>query len=217
MTRAKTFGRSSCQGAARPPVRYGTHSFYGNRFVGFCTAAVPGYRTRPVVLRLRNVEFDRDQSPPFRSSSVSRSTASARTDVEPAMRMLLRDARARLEALAARPGERTFDNTMRALDVLTEPLDYAMGVVATWRRWPRIPNCAPRSTRCSRRSARSTPAFRCTRACGRASRRTPATAEGALPHRGPQRYLRKTMDTSAATAPISTRPARSGWRRSTSS
>jgi oligopeptidase A len=50
-------------------------------------------------------------------------------DVEPAAVELLRDARARLEAIAAEPGERTFSNTMRALDHLTEPLDRAMGVV----------------------------------------------------------------------------------------
>jgi len=50
-------------------------------------------------------------------------------DVEPAIASLLGDARARLEAIGAAPGERTFDNTMRALDELTEPLDYAMGVV----------------------------------------------------------------------------------------
>jgi oligopeptidase A len=49
--------------------------------------------------------------------------------VEPAATELLVDARTRLEAIAAAPGERTFDNTMRALDDLTEPLDYAMGVV----------------------------------------------------------------------------------------
>ena len=51
------------------------------------------------------------------------------TDVEPAAASLLEDARARLEAIAAEQGERTFDNTMHALDELTEPLDYAMGVV----------------------------------------------------------------------------------------
>jgi oligopeptidase A len=51
------------------------------------------------------------------------------TEVEPAASRLLRDARARLAAIAAEPGERTFDNTMQALDDLTEPLDYAMGVV----------------------------------------------------------------------------------------
>jgi oligopeptidase A len=50
-------------------------------------------------------------------------------DVEPAVSLLLRDARNRLEALSAAEGERTFENTMRALDLLTEPLDYAMGVV----------------------------------------------------------------------------------------
>jgi oligopeptidase A len=49
--------------------------------------------------------------------------------VEPAIGELLRDARARLEALAAAPGPRTFDNTMRSLDELTEPLDYAMEVI----------------------------------------------------------------------------------------
>jgi oligopeptidase A len=49
--------------------------------------------------------------------------------VQPAVAELLRDARARLEAIAAEPGPRTFGNTLRALDDLTEPLDYAMGVV----------------------------------------------------------------------------------------
>src|SRR5215475_10923054 len=49
--------------------------------------------------------------------------------VEPAIGELLRDARTRLEALAAAPGPRTFDNTMRLLDELTEPLDYAMEVI----------------------------------------------------------------------------------------
>ncbi len=49
--------------------------------------------------------------------------------VEPAMAELLAAARQRLAALAGQPGPRTFENTMRALDVLAEPLDYAMGVV----------------------------------------------------------------------------------------
>ena len=50
-------------------------------------------------------------------------------DVEPAAAELLRGARARLEAIGKAEGERTFANTMAALDELTEPLDYAMGVV----------------------------------------------------------------------------------------
>jgi oligopeptidase A len=50
-------------------------------------------------------------------------------DVEPAVAALLADARKRLESVAADPAPRTYDNTLRALDLLTEPLDYAMRVV----------------------------------------------------------------------------------------
>jgi len=49
--------------------------------------------------------------------------------VEPAIATLLEDARARIESLANQPGERTFVNTMSALDQLSEPLDVAMAVV----------------------------------------------------------------------------------------
>ena len=49
--------------------------------------------------------------------------------VEPAAARLLQEARTRMEALAAQQGERTFANTMRPLDELTEPLDWAMAVV----------------------------------------------------------------------------------------
>ncbi|HLK48143.1 MAG TPA: M3 family metallopeptidase [Bryobacteraceae bacterium] len=51
------------------------------------------------------------------------------TDVEPAIAALLADARQQLESLAANPAERNFENTMQALDRLTEPLDFAMAVV----------------------------------------------------------------------------------------
>jgi oligopeptidase A len=50
-------------------------------------------------------------------------------DVQPATAELLSQARAGLEAIANLPGERTYENSMDALDRLTEPLDYAMGVV----------------------------------------------------------------------------------------
>src|SRR5664279_5093734 len=49
--------------------------------------------------------------------------------VQPAATELLREARTRLAALAGPDGERTFDNTLHALDTMTEPLDWAMGVV----------------------------------------------------------------------------------------
>ena len=50
-------------------------------------------------------------------------------DVKPAVTALLADARQRQEALAAGSSERTFENTLRPLDHLTEPLDFAMSVV----------------------------------------------------------------------------------------
>ena len=49
--------------------------------------------------------------------------------VQPAIDELLADARARLEAIAAETAPRTFENTMGALDRMTERLDFAMSVV----------------------------------------------------------------------------------------
>jgi oligopeptidase A len=49
--------------------------------------------------------------------------------IEPAIAELLADARNRLNALIEDPAPRTFENTMRALDELTERLEYAMGIV----------------------------------------------------------------------------------------
>ncbi len=49
--------------------------------------------------------------------------------VEPAVSELLTDARAKIEAIAADPAPRTYDNTLLALEKATESLDYAMGVV----------------------------------------------------------------------------------------
>jgi len=48
--------------------------------------------------------------------------------VEPAVDELLRDARERLGELAADPAERTFDNTLLALEDVTEKLGYAMEI-----------------------------------------------------------------------------------------
>ena len=49
--------------------------------------------------------------------------------VEPAMKVLLQDARQRIDAVAADPQPRSFDNTLGVLDEITEPLDDAMAVV----------------------------------------------------------------------------------------
>ncbi len=48
--------------------------------------------------------------------------------VEPAVDELLADAQTKLDALASDDGPRTFDNTMLALEAVTEKLDFAMGV-----------------------------------------------------------------------------------------
>ncbi|WP_437575477.1 M3 family metallopeptidase [Sorangium sp. So ce887] len=50
--------------------------------------------------------------------------------VEAAVRALLADARVRLEALIAAPGPRTYDNTLAALEAVTDRLDRAMNVVS---------------------------------------------------------------------------------------
>ena len=49
--------------------------------------------------------------------------------VQPAVAEMLRDARLRIDRLAADLEPRTFDNTLMALDAITEPLDEAMAVV----------------------------------------------------------------------------------------
>ncbi|MFN3324474.1 MAG: M3 family metallopeptidase [Bryobacteraceae bacterium] len=49
--------------------------------------------------------------------------------VEPAIEELLKEAAARLEEIASFTGERTFENTMLAIDHMTESLDTAMSVV----------------------------------------------------------------------------------------
>ena len=50
-------------------------------------------------------------------------------NVEPAIHELLQQARLKLEALAADPAPRTYQNTMLALEEMSEGLDYAMGIV----------------------------------------------------------------------------------------
>jgi oligopeptidase A len=50
-------------------------------------------------------------------------------DVEPAIDELLQEARAKLEAIASDESPRTYENTMAALEKISERLDYAMAVV----------------------------------------------------------------------------------------
>jgi len=50
-------------------------------------------------------------------------------NIEPAIDELLRQSREKLETLAADPAPRTYENTMLALEAMSEGLDYAMGIV----------------------------------------------------------------------------------------
>lgn len=50
--------------------------------------------------------------------------------VEPAVTALLAEAQQRLDAIAADTGPRTFENTLLALEAVTEKLEFAMGVVS---------------------------------------------------------------------------------------
>ena len=49
--------------------------------------------------------------------------------IQPAVSELVKAARERLTAVSEPSGEQTFENTLHALDVMTEPLDWCMGVV----------------------------------------------------------------------------------------
>jgi oligopeptidase A len=49
--------------------------------------------------------------------------------VRPALRQLIQEAQAAIDTIAAAPGPRSYANTMGALDVATEPLDIATGIV----------------------------------------------------------------------------------------
>jgi oligopeptidase A len=59
-------------------------------------------------------------------------------NISPAISELLSSARSRVDSIASDPAARTWENTLGALDELTDPLDYAMSVVrhmeavATW-------------------------------------------------------------------------------------
>lgn len=50
--------------------------------------------------------------------------------IEPAIEHLLQQSNAELSAIKAAPGERTFENTLRALDELALNLNFAMGIVS---------------------------------------------------------------------------------------
>src|SRR6516162_6835793 len=111
MTRAKRFCRSPPSGTAGPfqllPI-----PLYGTHFVVFCTAFFPGRPAATATLeRMPQTSADN----PLLSLGFRVPFDHIRAEhVEPAAVELLSEARTRLDAVAAEPGERTFANTMQA-------------------------------------------------------------------------------------------------------
>jgi oligopeptidase A len=117
------------------------------------------------------------------------------TDVEPAIGVLLRDARERLEALAAAPGARTFENTMRRLDLLTEALDYAMGVVRHLESVSTYPELRAAFNAVQPDVSAFYTGIPLHQGLWKGIKAYAATEDGASLTGARRRYLRKTMDT----------------------
>jgi oligopeptidase A len=115
-------------------------------------------------------------------------------DVEPAAARLLSDARARLEAIAGTPGERTFANTMGALDELTEPLDYAMGIVRHLESVATYPELRAAFNAVQPEVSAFYSCIPLQEPLWRAIKRFSATNEGASLSGERRRFLDKTMD-----------------------
>ncbi len=138
--------------------------------------------------------------------------------VEPAIFELLRDARARLESLAAETAGRSFENTMGALDTLTEPLDYAMAVVRHLESVATYPELRAAFNAVQPEVSAFYTGIPLHAGLWKAIKAFAATAEAAISgRRAAALSAQDHGHVSAATAPISIPPARSSWRRSTSS
>ena len=138
-------------------------------------------------------------------------------DVEPAMAELLAAARARLAAIAAEPGQRTFANTMVALDAMTEPLDYAMGVVRHLESVATTPELRAAFNAVQPAVSAFYSGIPLDAGLWRGVKAYAATAESARARGRAAALSDKTVEISGGTARTSTRRARSAWRRSTSS
>ena len=115
-------------------------------------------------------------------------------DVQPAVAELLSEARSRLEAIAAAQGDRTFGNTMHALDTLSEPLDYAMAVVRHLESVATYPELRAAYNAVQPEVSAFYSGIPLHEGLWRALQAYAATAEGAHLAGERRRYLTKTMD-----------------------
>ena len=139
--------------------------------------------------------------------------------VEPAIAELLQRRPVRAwKRWPPRPGPRTFDNTMGALDELTEPLDYAMGVVRHLESVATYPELRAAFNAVQPEVSAFYSGIPLHEGLWKGLKEFAATPEGARAHRArAAASWRRPWTPSAATAPSSTRQARSASKRSTSS
>src|SRR5215831_9758998 len=127
MTSANTLGRSASRRRRNPPLHSEPISSLWYPFCHFLHG--PPESLLSYLLRLKDMSGASAANPLLSMKFRVPFDEIRAAHVEPAVASLLADARARLESLASDPADRTFENTLRALDLLTEPLDYTMGVV----------------------------------------------------------------------------------------
>jgi oligopeptidase A len=115
--------------------------------------------------------------------------------VEPAIETLLEDARRRISGIASAGGEKTFGNTMAALDEAGEPLEYAMGVVRHLESVATTPELRAAFNAVQPPVAEFYSGIPLDEGLWSALKEYSATAEGASLTGERRRFLRKTIDT----------------------
>ena len=116
------------------------------------------------------------------------------SDVRPAADRLLAEARGRMEAIAGETAPRTFDNTMRALDHMTDNLDFAMGLVRHLEAVATTPDLRAAYNAVQPEVSAFYSGVPLHAGLWSAIQQYAATAEAAALHGERRRYLHKTMD-----------------------
>ena len=115
--------------------------------------------------------------------------------IQPAAAQLLEEARGRLEAIASEPAQRTFENTMAALDEMTEPLDFAMALVRHLESVATYPELRAEFNAVQPEVSAFYSSIPLQERLWTALKGYAATAEGRLLMGEKRRFLHKTMDT----------------------
>ena len=114
--------------------------------------------------------------------------------IEPAIRLLIEQARQRLRELGANDRPRTWENTLAALDGLTEPLDYALEVTKHLESVASYPELRAAYNRIQPEASAFYASIPLDEALWRALQRYAATEEAHLLTGVRRRFLNKTLD-----------------------